>query len=114
MGPNANTIALDFDAQNHWKLIGAINFYNVAPILLKGEQQLKALVGNHTQATIDFSGVTRCDSAAVAMMLRWMHLASHCQVTLNCVHLPEQVLAIIKMANLNRILTNSVTVNTLV
>ena len=59
------------------------------------------------QILIDMSAVDHCDSSALAVMLEWTHLANENDKQIRFSHLPEQLMQLIEMSNLQRLLNLS-------
>ncbi len=53
---------------------------------------------------IDLDGVTRTDSAGLALLVSWMREAKHCGLDIRFVNVPEQMLAIARVSGFDRIL----------
>jgi phospholipid transport system transporter-binding protein len=54
--------------------------------------------------TIDFSGVVRCDTAAVACVLAWLRLAQSSGRQLSLVALPPDLLSLAKLYGVERLM----------
>jgi phospholipid transport system transporter-binding protein len=82
------------------ELIGPLTFETVTPVLARGVTWIK----KHKDGCIDFSQVTRTDSAGVALLIEWTRFAKQKNHSLHFIHLPEQLLAIIRVSGLDTIL----------
>ncbi len=56
------------------------------------------------QLTVDFSGVQESDSAALAVMLEWANQAKKSRKLISFTNVPDQLMRLIKMAELQKIL----------
>lgn len=54
--------------------------------------------------TLDLDGVTRADSAGLALMVEWLKQAQARDVPLRVVNMPDQMLAIARMSKLDNVL----------
>ena len=77
--------------QSHcFALEGPLDFEVVPQLLKKGLAHLRA----YTNVTIDFSNVTDCTSAGLALILEWFRYARKNGITLTLIHIPAQLTAI--------------------
>lgn len=67
-------------------------------------ERLLEQLGNTRQWTLDLSGVTRADSAAVALLLELQREAHRRQCTLQVTSPPPSILAIARLSNLASLL----------
>lgn len=74
---------------------GELNFESVMNVW---EQSLP-LLKQFSSLSFDFSGVTSANTAALALVVEWMKYARHYQKEIFIHHLPEQLVSIAKVAN---------------
>lgn len=87
---------------NTYFLSGALNFETV-PFLW--QQSLKTLKDKGQSLVIfDLGGVTQSDSSSVALLIAWVRRFRRQAQTINFIHLPSQMLAIIQLAGLETII----------
>lgn len=80
---------------------GEMTFDTAERILKKSEEPFEA----HTQLEIDLSGVTKSDSAGLALLLEWVTWANHTVREIRFVGMPERIAAIAKTTEVERLLT---------
>lgn len=98
-----SAVRFENDNDNVYRIIGELNMSSV-PQLLKDMSVL--FTGNHETRTIDLTGVSRSDSAGLALLLEWLRMAEQQHIQLNFRNLPAQMQAIIQVSGLeNLILT---------
>lgn len=96
------TNSVEFDLKdNKISVAGPLNFDTVPQLKLKANQFLKQLSGD---VTFDLAKVTRCDSAALALLTVWTYAARRQNKKIVFVDLPKQLLDIAKLSGLDRIL----------
>lgn len=72
---------------------------NVIPGLIdRGNTLIKQSAGN---VTFDLSGVTHVDSASLALLIDWVRYAKREKKALSFKHLPEKIVQMMKLSNLN-------------
>lgn len=79
---------------------GDLTFDTVGGLRLRGNDVLRG----HSPVTLDLDGVTRADSAGLALMVEWLKQARARDVDLQVVNMPEQMLAIARMSKLDSVL----------
>ncbi|MDH5446922.1 MAG: STAS domain-containing protein [Gammaproteobacteria bacterium] len=80
---------------------GELSKFTVPSIMKQGHN----LINNANQnLAIDLKGVTRTDSAGLALLLEWMTLASKKDLQIHFKNLPSQLLKIAKVSDLDVIL----------
>jgi phospholipid transport system transporter-binding protein len=80
---------------------GEMTFDTAERILKESEGPFEA----HTQLEIDLSGVTKSDSAGLALLLEWVTWANHTVREIRFVGMPERIAAIAKTTEVERLLT---------
>ena len=72
---------------------------NAASIVVQGEAALRA-----GDMVIDFTGVVRCDSAAVACVIAWMRVAQAAGRKLELQALPKDLISLAKLYNVDALI----------
>ena len=80
-----------------FRLSGELNMYSVASVANALRAPLAKASG---VIRIDLGGVTRSDSAGLALMLEWLREAREREVELHFINLPRQLLAIAGVSDL--------------
>ncbi|HNP34975.1 MAG TPA: STAS domain-containing protein [Woeseiaceae bacterium] len=83
-----------------FKLSGQMTFATAEGILRASED----LFEEHTRIEVDLSGVTRADSAGLALLLEWITWAIHTVREIRFLGMPERILAIAKTTEVDQLL----------
>lgn len=86
---------------NHFVLSGELNMMTVPDVANRAVSEFAGLSG---EVSIDLSGVSRADSAGLALLVDWLRLARRAQFTIRFQHLPEQLLQIARVSELHDVL----------
>ena len=86
---------------HHFQVEGELNLAT-APDLL--QSMLTQFPADGSEAHIDFEGVTRSDSAGLALLVEWLRLAEQQGATLRFHNLPNQLREIARVSDLLPIL----------
>lgn len=78
---------------------GDLTFATVPGVLAEGSAWIN---GNPSGLTVDLKGVTRTDSAGVALMLEWLRLARAADRPLHFVNLSDQLIHLIRVSGLSQ------------
>ena len=93
-----SSISIDVVAGGNIQVSGEITFFTVNQALsldfLSGQQNIK----------INLSGVTRSDSSGLALMVHWLRQARQQGVEMKFENIPDKLLALAKVSNLDEIL----------
>jgi len=79
---------------------GDLTFASVARLLDEGDRLLAGI----TRPVIDLSEVTHCDSAGLALLLEWLDRGRAKGAQIRFCHLPESLLRIARLSNLDSML----------
>lgn len=82
-------ISGDLDVEHATKVFHSINFSNL----------------EKDQLIVDLSEVDQSDSTALAVMLEWANQANKSHKQISFTHVPDQLMRLIKMADLQKILS---------
>ncbi len=80
----------------HYQVQGAMTFETVRVLL----QQSKTLFGGQPEVEVDLSGVSRADSAGLALLLEWMAEAAQRDASLVLKGMPDSLLAVAKLCQI--------------
>ena len=83
-----------------YQLIGEISFATVGDF----EKRVDPELFNRSDLTIDLAGVSRADSAGLALLLAWVKMARGRNVALSLKNFPDQLLAIAKVSGVDDLL----------
>ena len=82
-------------------LEGDLNFSSVSAML----QSSPTAVTGSQEIRIDLKGVSRADSAGLALLLEWLRTSERAGKAITFTHVPEQLLAISRLCGLDEILS---------
>ena len=85
---------------DRYALQGSLNHAAVAVLW----PQVRGLVEQHRELTVDLGEVDAADSAAVALLVYWLGQARRCQHELQFVNIPPQMHGLIQVAGLSGLL----------
>lgn len=86
---------------NHFVITGELNMHTVPDLASSAHSLLAGVAGD---LSVDLSGVSRADSAALALLIDLQRLARRQQSTIRFQHLPEQLEQILRLSELHEIL----------
>lgn len=84
-----------------WLLEGELGFASVPAVL---ESSAKGLTDSR-EIQVDLKGVTRADSAGLALLVEWLRESEHAGKVITFTNVPEQLLAIARLCGLDEILS---------
>jgi phospholipid transport system transporter-binding protein len=98
-------MAADFELEDrgdgHFALSGEMSFDTAERILAASEDPFE----EHTRIEVDLSGVTRADSAGLALILEWITWANHTVREIRFTGIPERLVAIAKTTEVDELLS---------
>lgn len=103
--PAAEVEIVNAEAGQVHKLTGDMTFVTVPQLW----HQTAAMLAGSEKLIIDLSGVTRTDSAALALLVGWMRQARRARKPIEFHHLPEKLLATARVAGVEAILVPQAT-----
>ena len=83
-----------------FELTGEMTFETAERILLASEDPFE----QHTRIEVDLAGVTKSDSAGLALLLEWITWANHTVREIRFDSMPERVLAIARTTEVDQLL----------
>jgi phospholipid transport system transporter-binding protein len=86
--------------EGRFALSGEMTFVTAERILLASEEPFE----QHTRIEVDLSGVSRADSAGLALLLEWITWANHTVREIRFLSMPERVLAIARTTEVEQLL----------
>lgn len=86
--------------EGRFALDGEVTFDTAERILRASETPF----GQYTRIEVDFSGVTRSDSAGLALLLEWITWANHTVREIRFTSMPERIVAIAKTTEVDHLL----------
>ena len=92
---------LEDRGDGRFALSGEMSFDTAERILEASEKPF----AEHTSLEIDLSGVSKSDSAGLALLLEWVTWANHTVREIRYTGMPERVLAIAKTTEVDGLLT---------
>ena len=97
-------MAAEFDLEElgdgRFALSGAMTFETAERILAASEEPFE----EHTRLEVDLSGVTKTDSAGLALLLEWITWANHTVREISFTGMPERIVAIAKTTEVDHLL----------
>lgn len=91
---------LQRESPGRFRVSGALDFQTVPELA----EQADVLFSQSETIDVDLSGVTRADSAGVALLVEWMHEAHRQKKGIRYLNIPTQMLAIARVSSLDHIL----------
>lgn len=88
-------------SDGHWLLEGELSFASVPAVL---ESSAADLTGSR-EVQVDLKGVSRADSAGLALLVEWLREAERAGRVITFTNVPEQLLAIASLCGLDEILS---------
>ena len=86
--------------EGRFALTGEMTFETAERILMASEEPFE----QHTRIEVDLSGVTKADSAGLALLLEWITWANHTVREIRFLSMPERVLAIARTTEVEQLL----------
>jgi phospholipid transport system transporter-binding protein len=101
MPANSDQSLVVLKAQPHgWALAGELSFASVPGLLDKSQRELDFSTDLH----LNLSGIEHADSAGLALLLEWLDLSRKAGGTLSLSQLPEALLDIARVSNVETLL----------
>ena len=96
-----NNLHIDPQGEGAYVIEGSLDFATVPAVVTR----VAEILGNGAASiVIDLKGVTRADSAGLALLVEWMRVAHRRHRNIAFRNIPAQMLAIAKVSGLERIL----------
>lgn len=87
-----------------FELSGELTIAGVGPLRDAGRSALSASTGAGAGLLVDLEGVTRADSAGLALLVDWLAWARAAGRTLRYANLPPELLALARLSELDSLL----------
>ena len=84
----------------HWLLEGELDFTTVPSVLRHAGADMRGVFG----IRVDLKGVTRADSAGLALLVEWLRESDRASLSISFVNVPAQLLSIARVCGLEEIL----------
>lgn len=97
-----NAYQLEDLGEGRFALSGSLSFKTVGQVLKESMDVFE----NHTQLEVDLAGVEQADSAGLALLLEWVNWAKYSVREIRFLNLPEQVLAMAKISEVDNFLSS--------
>ncbi len=85
----------------HWLLEGELDFTTVPSVLRHAGADMRGLAG----IRVDLKGVTRADSAGLALLVEWLRESERAGTPISFINIPVQLLSIARVCGLEKILS---------
>jgi phospholipid transport system transporter-binding protein len=95
-----NKFELQDLGEGRFALNGEMTFETAERILLASEEPFE----QHTRIEVDLGGVTKADSAGLALLLEWITWANHTVREIRFISMPERVTAIARTTEVEQLL----------
>ena len=86
--------------EGRFALTGEMTFETAERNLLASEEPFE----QHTRIEVDLEGVTKADSAGLALLLEWITWANHTVREIRFLSMPERILAIARTTEVEQLL----------
>lgn len=86
--------------EGHFALVGEMTFETAERVLLASEDPFE----QHTRIAVDLAGVTKADSAGLALLLEWITWANHSVREIRFESMPDRILAIARTTEVEQLL----------
>lgn len=96
----AETVKFEDVGGGRFRVVGRLGFDTVTQALDASHK----LFAEYHAIQLDLSGVTAADSAGVALLIEWVSRARHSKCVLHFRHVPEQVMAIARISDVENML----------
>jgi phospholipid transport system transporter-binding protein len=94
-------VRLEDNGGGNWKLTGELGFATVAGLL----KNTNSVISGDTDTRVDLSGVTRADSAGLALLVEWLRVAERNGGSITFLNMPAQMHSIARVCGLEAILS---------
>jgi len=96
----AEDCVIEATAEGRFVLRGELSFSTVTALSEKSSD----LLWQAEQVTLDLEGVTRTDSAGLALLIEWLRIARRKGKTIQFRNIPQQMMAVAEVVGLDRLL----------
>lgn len=86
--------------EGYFTLSGEMTFETAERILVASEEPFE----QHTRIEVDLAGITKADSAGLALLLEWITWANHTVREIRFLSMPERILAIARTTEVEQLL----------
>lgn len=96
----SNECLLEETESSHFVIRGELSFTTVMDL----SRSSASLLWRDAAVTLDLAGVTRTDSAGLALLVEWMRIAHRKGKSIQFRNIPEQMMAVAQVAGLDSLL----------
>jgi len=93
-------VSMEPNEHDQYELEGELSFASVPDIC----DRIVEVIKGRSELIVNLAKVSRSDSAGVAMLLDWVHIAREQDVDIHFLNMPEQMMAIARVSGLDEIL----------
>jgi phospholipid transport system transporter-binding protein len=93
---------LETGSEGRWRLSGELGFGTVSRLV----KDSRAGFSGGDDIEVDLAGVTRADSAGLALLVEWLRAAERAGRSISFVNMPAQMQSIARICGLEDILTS--------
>lgn len=97
------SFSIEASGSGRLEVKGALTFATAAAALSQGQ----CLIAAASAVTVGLSGVDEADSAGLAVLIEWLALARARSATLRYESVPEQILAVARISDVQGLLTGA-------
>ncbi|MGH8274629.1 MAG: STAS domain-containing protein [Gammaproteobacteria bacterium] len=100
LGLKPSDARLEPAGEERFRLVGELGFGTVMALLKESEEAF----AEKPEITLDLAGVTRANSAGIALLVEWLRRARHDKRRLRFVNVPDEALAIARICEVEPLL----------
>lgn len=93
--------AIEHSGENGFLINGELSFASVPQLLKEGERKLLAA---GRSVTVDLRGVSRTDSAGLALLVEWTRRMRRGGHEVSFINIPQQMMALARLSGLEQVL----------
>ena len=97
-------VAFEKDVDGNLLISGELTHQSVPQVLKMSREFINNTVGSNKNLAIDLGGVTRSDSAGVALLIEWMRQAKINQRIIQFKNIPAQMREIANVSGVDKLL----------
>lgn len=100
MSENHQDIRIERLENSHYLLTGVLSFDTISQL----QEDIEPLTRQGSEIILDLSGISRVDSAGIVVLLEWMKMARGSGKQILFTNIPQQLLDIARVSDLDSIL----------
>lgn len=102
-GVTMSKVEIEKSPSGQIEIRGALNYDNVMSLA----HDASGVFASEQDLCIDLGGVTHTDSAGIALLVEWLSEVRHHNQEINFINVPQQVMDVARISNLDRVLPMS-------